>query len=213
MKRDDADQADKRLLSLKKSPTQERAKSLVDSILEATTRLLGVGPVSTREIAEKAGVGIGSLYEYFPGKEAIFARLIELDLEKNDRRLKAFIETLQGQDLRSKVTAIVDFGVEQFLSGSEFKQRLFKNVYHLRKVRDVLEAWNGIAETFSKLMREHPSEIKIPEERIEAAAYVTSNAVQGLLQIYLLSENRRFSKEKLKIEITDLACSYLLKSQ
>jgi len=43
------------------------------------------------------------------------------------------------------------------------------------------------------------------------AAYVTSNAVQGLLQTYLLSDNKLYSKEMLKQEITELSCGYLLK--
>ena len=214
MKRRAPDPLDKTLLTLKKSPTQERAKSLVQSILEATVRLLGTSSahsVSTREIAEKAGVGIGSLYEYFPGKEAIFARLVEIDLQRNESRLKAFVATLEGQDASAKIHALVDFGVEMFLSGSEFKRKLFQNIHHLGKVREVLAAWEGIARIFSELMRKHSSEIRIPEARMDLAAYVTSNAVQGLLQTYLLSDNKLYSKEMLKQEITELSCGYLLK--
>jgi len=78
---------------MKKSPKQRRSNATVDAILEASTQLLisqGYHVVTTNGIAEKAGVSIGSVYEYFPGKEAIFAevrrredqRLLELVLSK-----------------------------------------------------------------------------------------------------------------------------------
>ena len=63
---------------LRKAPSQARAISTVDSILEAAAEIvvqLGYAGASTNAIAERAGVGIGSLYEYFPGKDAIFAEL------------------------------------------------------------------------------------------------------------------------------------------
>jgi AcrR family transcriptional regulator len=65
---------------LKKSPQQERSRALVDSILEAATRILSarrLHEISTNYIAEVAGVGIGSLYQYFDSKEAIAESLLE----------------------------------------------------------------------------------------------------------------------------------------
>ena len=65
---------------LKKSPQQERSRALVDSILEAATRILSarrLHEISTNHIAEVAGVGIGSLYQYFDSKEAIAESLLE----------------------------------------------------------------------------------------------------------------------------------------
>ena len=66
------------LYALRKQPKQQRAKATVDAVLEASARVLvdvGYAKASTNLIAERAGVGIGSLYEYFPGKEAIYAEL------------------------------------------------------------------------------------------------------------------------------------------
>ena len=69
---------DKSRYRLKKQPRQARSIATVDAILEAAARILvysGYAGASTNVIAQKAGVSIGSLYEYFPGKEAIFAEL------------------------------------------------------------------------------------------------------------------------------------------
>lgn len=66
------------LYSLRKTPKQARAKATVEAVLDAGARILveaGYAAANTNLIAETAGISIGSLYEYFPGKEAIFAEL------------------------------------------------------------------------------------------------------------------------------------------
>ncbi|NJP09964.1 MAG: TetR/AcrR family transcriptional regulator [Leptolyngbyaceae cyanobacterium RU_5_1] len=64
----------------RKLPQQDRSKVTVDAILTATTHILtaeGYAKASTNRIAELAGVSIGSLYQYFPNKEALAAALVE----------------------------------------------------------------------------------------------------------------------------------------
>src|SRR5260370_3189 len=64
----------------RKLASQERSRSTVDALLEATARILvkeGYDQASTNRIAEVAGVSIGSLYQYFPSKEALIAAVID----------------------------------------------------------------------------------------------------------------------------------------
>ncbi|WP_394830279.1 TetR/AcrR family transcriptional regulator [Pendulispora rubella] len=63
----------------RKQALQARSRETVDVILEATARILvkeGYDRTSTNKIARAAGVSIGSLYQYFPGKEALVAAVI-----------------------------------------------------------------------------------------------------------------------------------------
>jgi AcrR family transcriptional regulator len=74
----------------RKSAIQDRSRHTVDAILEATAHILSKPEtlaLSTNKIAEKAGVSIGSLYQYFPTKEAIMASLIERYLAKKLQRI------------------------------------------------------------------------------------------------------------------------------
>src|SRR5256885_16564039 len=69
----------------RKAPRQERSKQTVDAILEGCARLLREGDyaaVTTNHIAERAGVSIGTLYEFFPNKEAIVTERIERRLTR-----------------------------------------------------------------------------------------------------------------------------------
>jgi AcrR family transcriptional regulator len=67
-------------LRVRRDPSQARAKQTVDVIIEAAGQLLvahGRAAVTTNAVAERAGVSIGSLYQYFPNKESIFSALQE----------------------------------------------------------------------------------------------------------------------------------------
>src|SRR3954452_2443332 len=73
------------LTNPRKRASQERSRALVDALVEATARILvrdGFDRASTNRIAEEAGVSVGSLYQYFPGKEALVAALIEKHIDE-----------------------------------------------------------------------------------------------------------------------------------
>jgi AcrR family transcriptional regulator len=64
----------------RKAASQERSRVTVDALVEATARVLikeGHDRAGTNRIAEAAGVSIGSLYQYFPSKEALVAAVID----------------------------------------------------------------------------------------------------------------------------------------
>src|SRR5690349_7139420 len=77
----------------RKSASQERSRATVDALVEATARILvreGFDKASTNRIAEVAGVSVGSLYQYFPGKEALVAAVIE-------RHQQEIMQTVRGE--------------------------------------------------------------------------------------------------------------------
>jgi AcrR family transcriptional regulator len=67
-------------LSPRKKPTQRRARVTIDAIFEATIQVLltnGLEAITTLQIAERAGVSVGSLYQYFPNKNALLAAVVK----------------------------------------------------------------------------------------------------------------------------------------
>jgi AcrR family transcriptional regulator len=84
----------KTLIKPHKTATQERAKMSVNAILQATTYILkrkGHVGLTTNKIAEKAGVNIASLYQYFPNKESILFSLHKAEWESTWDKLKGLI--------------------------------------------------------------------------------------------------------------------------
>jgi AcrR family transcriptional regulator len=78
----------------RKLPSQERSREMVETILDAASRVfvdLGYARATTNKIAEAAGISVGSLYQYFPSKDAIAAELL--------RRYRAKLLGLVGGEL------------------------------------------------------------------------------------------------------------------
>jgi AcrR family transcriptional regulator len=76
----------------RKAAQQRRARVTTEAILEATAHILvseGWDRLTTNHVAERAGVSIGSIYQYFPAKDAIVAALVDRHLE----RLAALVAT------------------------------------------------------------------------------------------------------------------------
>src|SRR5262250_1602249 len=85
--------------NLRKSASQQRSRATVDALLEATARILikeGYDRASTNRIAHVAGVSIGSLYQYFPSKEALVAALIDRHVEGTLQVMGEAVERLHA---------------------------------------------------------------------------------------------------------------------
>lgn len=83
------------MTAIRRQPTQARAKERVERILAAATDLIaeaGSEPMRMSEIAERAGVPIGSLYQYFPDKAAILRTLATRVMERVREGLKEGLE-------------------------------------------------------------------------------------------------------------------------
>lgn len=94
----------------RKRPSQERSRATVDAMIEATRRLIvaeGLDALTTNRIAEVAGVSVGTLYQYYPSKEALVAALIERELER-DLDLAAALLEEDDATLRERFERMID---------------------------------------------------------------------------------------------------------
>ena len=85
----------RRSLQPRKRPVQERSRLTVDQILEAAARVFaerGFAGATTNRIAERAGVSIGSLYQYFPNKDTILVALNAQHMDSASAVLKEMME-------------------------------------------------------------------------------------------------------------------------
>src|SRR5436190_22708630 len=96
--------------SRRKLPQQERSRATIEAILTATARILvkeGFDRASTNRIADAAGVSIGSLYQYFPSKEALVAALVERHIESMSAALVAEMAAVADSPLEVALRRMV----------------------------------------------------------------------------------------------------------
>jgi AcrR family transcriptional regulator len=97
-------------IPVSKAPRQARAQITHDAILEAATHIIaqqGLAAFNTNAIAERAGVSIGSLYQYFPNKDALMVALIRRQQSRQLDTLIAAVGAVGDGDLETVVRALI----------------------------------------------------------------------------------------------------------
>jgi AcrR family transcriptional regulator len=95
----------------RKLPQQRRAQETVEAILEATARVLkGIGydALTTNKVADAAGVSVGTLYQYFPGKDALLIALMLRVAEKQRADFLASLERLKDAPIADAIAGVLD---------------------------------------------------------------------------------------------------------
>src|SRR5580704_7177573 len=101
--------------SIRRQPKQRRSRQTVEAVLDAVVRVLkrdGIDGVTTNRIAEVAGVSIGSVYQYFPDKRAIFTALHQRHVKEIDRLIASKFVEHSASPLDDLVRALVEAMVE-----------------------------------------------------------------------------------------------------
>jgi len=95
----------------RRRPKQRRAQQTVDAVLHAVVRVLkreGFKAVTTNRIAEVAGVSIGSVYQYFPDKQAIFVALHQRHIDQIDRMVETKLIEHAAPSLDDLMRAMIE---------------------------------------------------------------------------------------------------------
>src|SRR4051794_33094315 len=144
----------------RKSPQQERARATIDALLTATARILvkeGFDRASTNRIAEEAGVSVGSLYQYFPGKEALVAALIERHLDEMTSLFASAFVRFAELPLREATRAMVALHLRAHSIDPRLHQVLSEQVPRidrLDRMRDLERAVMTMTRTYLQAHRD-----------------------------------------------------------
>ncbi|MFX5533565.1 TetR/AcrR family transcriptional regulator [Acinetobacter baumannii] len=115
------------LLDPRKRPRQARSVATFEAILEAVARILeslGFARFNTNAVAELAGVSIGSLYQYFPSKDALIVELIRRERAKLSNHIVEAIQQHEAADLKEKLKLIIQAAVQHQLSRPQLARTL-----------------------------------------------------------------------------------------
>lgn len=121
-------------LSPRKRPRQARAAVTLDAIFEATIQvLISEGPrrLTTTRVAERAGVSVGTMYQYFPHKQALFYALNERYLDIVADKVEATCRAQRGATAEDMVEALVATYWAAKTERVEVTRALYKSVVEL----------------------------------------------------------------------------------
>ncbi len=166
-----------------KSPTrqakQARAKATVDVILDAAAQVLirdGYAGATTNRMAERAGVSVGSIYQYFDDKDAVFARLIDREVEAVLAIFGA--EAILPEDgLMRILRRLLAVAVEAWSYGPQLYRQLEQVPDDALRGR-VAEAKAQLSGFGRSLLETHRAELRVRD--LDVATFVVINASTGL---------------------------------
>ncbi len=180
-----------RELEPRKLPRQARSKATYDAIVEACARLLRAGDyaaVTTNHIAARAGVSIGTLYEFFPNKDAIVAALTE-------RRLRGIVETVTeglevalGLDGREAAEFLIRRIVDAVSAERELYKVLLRQAPFVQRLQATRQATAALLELGRMAGERARRRLNLP--RLEADTWLISRMVQNaVLEIAFLEDD------------------------
>lgn len=194
--------------SARKAPRQQRSRETVDALLEATARVLvrrGYGGTNTNLVAETAGVSVGSLYQYFPNKEALVAALHRRHAEQLLGVMAAAFEAGAGRSLGDTVRALIRAVIDAHLLDPALHRVLEGEAGALD--RDEPDVERAIFVRVRDLLSSHRAAIA-PRD-LDLAARVVMRIVESLVHGAVVDEPDRIPPRVLEREVARAVLGYL----
>jgi AcrR family transcriptional regulator len=194
----------------RKKPSQERSKATVDAILAATARVLvrdGYDRASTNRVALAAGVSVGSLYQYFPSKEALVAGLIERHSAEMIAVLEAQFEAFADAPLEVGAREIVGAMLAAHAVDPSLHRVLIEQVPRIGRLERVSDFERRTAELLRAALERRREELR--PKNLDLAVFVVVHAVEAITHAAVLTRPETLRDTALRDEIAALVLRYL----
>jgi AcrR family transcriptional regulator len=197
----------------RKVASQERSRSTVDALLEATARVLlteGYDRASTNRIAEVAGVSIGSLYQYFPSKEALVAGVIDRHTQQVSQVTRNAVVKMAASPIEVAAREFVALGIEGHRVNPKLHAVLSEQIPRVGRLENI-EA--NLREGYALVrgyLEAHRDEIDVAD--LDLAAFVLVTVVEALTHAAVLRRPDILTGEKARQfvdDVTRLVVRYL----
>ncbi len=187
-------------LQLKKHPKQARSKATVDALCDAAARLMeeeGYAAVTTNRVAERAGVGVGSLYEYFPNKQSIVAATLAAALRDIVAEVGRSLH--EALALPGQPRAGIDHWIRTIIAALEARASLLRvALSEVPFLGEIPEA-RGLSQTLEQIVRKgrDKSAAVVRLYDTEASAWLLTSMVWTAMQQIALHRPDHLSRERL----------------
>ena len=197
----------------KKQALQARSKQTVKNILEAARLVIeqeGLYGLTTNKIAERAGVNIASLYQYFSNKEAIVNTLVNSIFQKESERIsQAILALMTKPSIRGASEEVIALAIDIFRKNEVFLKQILQTdegELYFSNNNEFAELFTRSGETF---LKERQEELRV--KNVHHALYILQNSVIPLLLTYLINPKVGIHDHEMVLEVSDLIGCYLLK--
>lgn len=200
----------------RKSASQERSRRTVDAILEATTRVLikdGYDRASTNRIAAVAGVSIGSLYQYFPSKEALVAAVSERHSHEVLQLMRSTLAKVAARPIEVAAREFVSVAIDAHRVNPKLHRVLAEEVPRIGRLENIEAINDDVYALIRDYLDSHRDEMAVVD--LDLATFICVTAVDALTHAAVLRRPDIITEQRTAEfvgEVTDLLVRYLQQS-
>ncbi|WP_180095241.1 MULTISPECIES: TetR/AcrR family transcriptional regulator [unclassified Acinetobacter] len=195
---------------MRKRPQQQRAKMIVESILQAAQLCIaeqGLLELTTPKIAEKSGVSVGSIYQYFENKEQIVEELLLRKSEQLGLALKNIVVEQEQYSIYEVIPLCIQFGFDMLKADRGFFIEILKHwhQYSHSDASQVLE--KHFFEVGMYLFNRYYSHWNF--ETLKHRSFVIINSTLFTMMRYVSNNSFLITEQQLKVELSKMILAYL----
>ncbi len=201
-------------LKTRKLPMQTRARVSVDAILEASAQILvegGYKKFSTNKVARRAGVSIGTLYQYFPNKESLIAAIQQKHLDELTAIAHTAFARMKEQDLRAAIRTLVEANIAAHTVSPKLHKVLLEEVPRLGAHGEEDELIRMVEQGLSELLRRHRDRIAVSDTRL--AIFLVGHIIGSTVHAAVQERPASIRSGALTKELVRVVSGYLLHGQ
>ena len=197
------------VLEPRKSPVQARSAASVDAILEATIQVLlsiGKEQLTTTKVAARAGVSVGTLYQYFPNKSSLLQAALRRHLTEVGDAVERVCKEQKGRTPRQMVTALIN----AFMQAKMRDAKTSVALYSVSSDVDGAKIVQQMGIRFHKaVVRMLTTSCEPLTSDPQLVASMLQGAMVGVSRKILESGVAENQREVLQQELIFVACAYL----
>ncbi|WP_180024692.1 TetR/AcrR family transcriptional regulator [Acinetobacter sp. YH1901134] len=195
---------------MRKRPQQQRAKMIVESILQAAQLCIaeqGLLELTTPKIAEKSGLSVGSIYQYFENKEQIVEELLLRKSEQLGLALKNIVVEQEQYSIYEVIPLCIQFGFDMLKADRGFLIEILKHwhQYSHSDASQVLE--KHFFEVGMYLFNRYYSHWNF--ETLKHRSFVIINSTLFTMMRYVSNNSFLITEQQLRVELSKMVLAYL----
>lgn len=190
----------------RKLPQQDRSKFTVDAILAATAHILteeGYDKASTNRIAERAGISIGSLYQYFPNKASLITTLRDRHISSMMAVIESKLRDLFDAPIKVVLPEVVKAGIAAHAIDPTLHKVLHEQVPRLSGT----ESENRMTDLMRNYLAKQCD--RIQPQKLDYIVFVIERSIEALTHAAVIECSDLLQDGQLEQEINEMLLSYL----
>ncbi len=194
----------------RKVPTQARSKAMVEALLDATTRILvkeGYDALSTNRVARAAGVSVGSLYQYYPSKEALVRGVLERWGTLITEQMTGLRASLAEATLEEAVAVLVSSVLTSARLDPKLSQVMLEQLPRIGAFDEMEQLNRRFAELLGSWLELHPEEVEVDDAAL--AAHVVVTTLDSLCNHAITYRPELFDSPRFAAHVERLLIGYL----